>query len=128
MANTTKGRVSVPKNVPDALSLAKKVFQKHTADGATSPLNELEDYKWSSIGPNIALAQAKHDQAEKLKEQMEQAYRDRDAFMPDIVGATNSSKGLLKAKFAKTPKRLGDWGYEVDDTPKAKKAVKKKSE
>lgn len=127
MAKTTKGRVSVPKNVPGALTLAAKVYKKHTDDGATSPLNELEDYKWSNIGPNIELAQKKHDQAEAFKEQMEQAYRDRDAYMPDIIGVTNASKGLLKSKFAKTPKRLGDWGYQVDDSPKAKKAAAKKT-
>ncbi len=124
MAKTTKGRVAVPKNVPGALALAAKVYKKHIDDGTSSPLNELEDYKWTNIGPNVILAQAKHDEAERLKEQMEQAYRDRDAYLPDIVGITNASKAMLKSKFAKNPKRLGDWGYEVDDTPRAKKAAK----
>ena len=47
--------------------------------------------------------------------------------MPDILSVTNASKAMLKGMFSKSPKRLGDWGYEVDDRPKAKKAVAKKS-
>lgn len=121
MAKTTKGRVAIPRDVPGALALAAKVYKKHLDDGSKSPLSQLEDHNWDVTGPKIALAQAKHEEAEKLKEQMEQAYRDRDAYMPDIVDTTNASKTLLKGKFSKNPKRLGDWGYEVDDTPKAKK-------
>ena len=73
MVKTTKGRVSVPKNVPEALILAAKVYKKHTDDSKNSPLSGLEDYRWDSTGPNVVLAQAKHDEAEKLKSQMEQA-------------------------------------------------------
>lgn len=119
----TRGRVAAPRDAEGALKLAGKIYVKHQADGAASPLTQLEDYKWEHIGPNVLRAQELHELAEKLKAQMEAAYRDRDALMPDILGVTNSSKGLLKAKFSKTPKRLGDWGFDVDDTPRQKKGA-----
>ncbi len=48
---------------------------------------------------------------------MEQARRSRDDCASDIVGITNESQVMLKAKFAKNPKSLGDRGHEVDDMP-----------
>jgi hypothetical protein len=39
------------------LELADKVYGKHTAGGAASPLNTLTDYDWAKIGPTIAKAQ-----------------------------------------------------------------------
>ncbi len=118
---TTKGRVVSPRNVEGVLKLAGKIYSRHQADGPESPLHHLEDFNWAQIGPDVARAQQLHDLAESLKAQMEAAYRDRDALMKGIAGVTSSSRGLLKARFSKTPKRLGDWGFEVDDTVKVKK-------
>lgn len=124
MAKTTKGRVEIPKNVEENLNLAQKVFDKHKQDAAASLLKNLQDIDWDKLGPDIAVCLAKHLEAEELKRKMEDAYRTRDLYLPQITEALRASKSLLKAAFSKNPKKLGEWGFTVDDTPKAKKAKK----
>lgn len=55
---------------------------------------------------------------------MEEAYRDRDLVLPEIIEILLVSKSLLKAAYSKKPKKLGEWGFTVDDTPKTKKEDK----
>jgi hypothetical protein len=124
--NRTEGRIEVSRNVGDVLSLADSVYQKHTADGTASPLLNLDGISWSVVGPTIATALAKHRQAERLKSEMEEAYRERDLMMPAIDEAVKASRNLLKALNQKNPKRLGDWGFQVNDSVQAPKAAKAK--
>lgn len=126
MATTTKGRIVTSSNPKDNLELAEKVYAKHQADGAASLLNNLEEgYDWATTGPNIAPALAFHKDAERLKGEMEKAYRQRDLLQAPIDALTNYSKNKLKGQFQKNPKKLADWGYAVDDTPPVKKEKKK---
>ena len=119
---TTTGRVLVFRNPDKLLKLADKVYSKHQADGATSDLNNLDTakYDWAKAGPSIKTCQTFHDKAEKLKGEMEQAYRERDALLPAIDTHVKGSRTYLKGKYT-NPKKLSDWGFEVDDTPKAPK-------
>lgn len=124
MAKVTKGRINIPKNVKEHLTLAKQVFAKHQTDGDTSLLKNLADLDWDKIGPNINTCLAKHLEAEECKRKMDDAYRERDRYLPEIEEILRASKSLLKAAFSKNPKKLGDWGFEVNDTPKATKSKK----
>ncbi len=123
MARTT-GRITISSNVGKMLALAAKVYAKHAADGTNSQLNALVDYDWQLIGPTIETALTKHNEAETLKGQMEAAYRERDLLTPEIESALKASRNLLKALNAKNPKRITEWGFEVDDAVKAPKAPK----
>ncbi len=124
---TTKGRVLISRNPEEKLKLAKKVYDKHVADGTNSELNNLDaaTYDWAKVGPTIPTCLALHDLAENLKGQMEEAYRKRDALLAPITEHIKGSSTYLKGKYAKQPKTLGNWGFEVDDTLKpAKKNAK----
>lgn len=121
MAKVTKGRIEIPRNVEENLQLAAKVYEKHQKDGASSLLNNLDDMDWNVIGPNIALCLQKHLEAEELKRKMDEAYRTRDLNLPQINELLRASKGLLKGVYSKNPKKLGEWGFNVDDSPKTKK-------
>lgn len=44
--------------------------------------------------------------------------------MPEIVSGLKLSINLLKASFGNNPKKLTDWGINVDDSPKTKKTTK----
>jgi hypothetical protein len=112
----TSGRIVIPTNPQEMLQLASKVFQKHLADGESSPLSNLDGIDLSIVGPNIERAMELHNQAEILKSQMEQAYRERDLLLPAIDGAVKASRTLLKALNQQNPKRLADWGFQVDDS------------
>ncbi|MDI9364886.1 MAG: hypothetical protein QM541_08040 [Flavobacterium sp.] len=120
---STKGRVMVSRNPEELLKLADKVYKKHVADGAASDLNNLDadTYNWAKVGPTIAPCLQFHDLAERLKGEMEEAYRQRDALFASIDEHVKGSSAYLKGKYAKQPKKLGNWGFEVDDTPKAAK-------
>lgn len=117
MASKTKGRVNIPRNPGELLDLAESIYSKHTADGATSPLNSLADNDWSVTGPKVATALTLHDQAEMYKGLMEKSYAERDIYMLEIDSIVRNSATLLKAINSKNPKRLSDWGFSVDDTP-----------
>jgi hypothetical protein len=121
MAKVTKGRVTIPRNVEENLQLASKVYEKHLKDGASSVLNNLSDVSWETTGDKIALCLEKHLEAEELKRKMEECYRTRDMFFPEITEVLQASRGLLKGIYSKNPKKLGDWGFDVDDSPKPKK-------
>ena len=114
----TSGRIATSRNTGQMLELAQKVHAKHVADGNNSQLRVLEGDPWQTAGPNIAAAIAKHNEAEELKGQMEAAYRERDLLALPIEEALKSSRNLLKALNAKNPKRLAEWGFEVDDSTK----------
>ena len=122
MATTTKGRVLIPKNPKDLFELAGKIYQKHQADGATSAVGALDGEDWNAVGPTLAQGLVHHTEAERLKGLMEAEYRKRDAVLVPADQIVRASSVYLKAKFAKTPKRLAEWGFAVDDTPRAKAA------
>ena len=121
MAKLTKGRVVVSSNFKETMDLAKKVYDKHLADGAGSLLKDLEDADWAVSGPMIAPALALHVEAERLAGEAEKLYRQRDASGDIVKQALMSSKSLLKGRYASKPKTMADWGFEIDDTPPAKK-------
>lgn len=111
-------RIVIPKKIDGKLKLASLVYQKHKVDGKDSPLNALSDYNWDEHGPKVEKAKQKHEEAEEHRRRMEQAYRDRDMLLVDVDGLIKSTRDLLKGIFKKSPKKLGEWGYEVNDTPR----------
>ena len=121
MAKVTKGRIAIPRNIEENLQLVAKVYEKHQKDGAGSLLNNLDGMDWDKMGPNIALCLQKHLEAEDLKRKTEEAYRTRDLYLPELNELLRASKGLLKGVYSKNPKKLGEWGFSVDDSPKVKK-------
>ncbi|TCZ64291.1 hypothetical protein [Flaviaesturariibacter aridisoli] len=119
MANN-QPRIKIPGNVGEKIALGKKIFKKHGDDGADSPLRSIQDFNWDRMGPKMAPAAEWHDKAEFHRKEAEKAYRERDQLLGDIDGAITASRDVLKGVHKKNPKRLGDWGFEVDDTPKKK--------
>jgi hypothetical protein len=121
MGRRTTGRIEISANAEEGLDLAQKVFDKHLADGSRSILLELDGMDWAVVGPTIAPCLADHKEAEALTKKAEELYLRRDAALVSITEIVRASKNILKGKFTKNPKALGDWGFTVDDTPKAKK-------
>ena len=122
----TKGRISIPQNINKKFDIADKVVAKHNADGNSSPLNQLTTCDWSKIIPAVEAAKNWHKQAEDFKKKMENAYRERDLLMPIINDMLKHSRNYLKGLFPDNPKRLGGWGFEVDDTPPSARKHKAK--
>lgn len=119
-----KPRVVIPENVGDLLELGEKIYEKHKADGANSPLRTMVDYNWDTIGPKMEPALDWHKKAEQYRKLAEQAYGERNILMGDIDGAAKATRDVLLGVYSKTPKTLGEWGLEVNDSPAPKKASK----
>jgi hypothetical protein len=122
----TSGRITIPQNISELLTLGTKAYKKHQADGNASPLLFVDGIGWTEVGPTIEQAFAKHIEAEALKGQMEKAYRERDLLIPAIRETLTKSRNLLKSLNSKNPKRLTEWGYEIDDSVRAPKVKKEK--
>lgn len=118
MANP-KIRVNIPTNPAQKLDLAVRVNAKHTADGATSPLNALHSHKWQDNASKITEAQTFHQQAEELQRQANLSYRKRDLLLEEIDESIKSSRDLLLGIFRDNPKELSQWGFDVSDSPKS---------
>ena len=114
-------RIVIPTNVGELLKLANLIYKKHLADGKASLLHNLKDYSWDKVGPNLELSAAKHDEAEELMRRAELAYRERDRLMGDVPDLIRATRDLLKGIFSKTLKKLGEWGFIVNDTPRGSK-------
>ena len=121
MSKRTSGRIKRPASPKELLDLAAAIYQKHIADGPGSPLYNLEGINWDEIGPMVAQASEHHNKAEEHKRKMEEEYRSRDNLVTHITQANNATKALLKAMFPQNPKKLGDWGYDIDDSAPTKK-------
>lgn len=117
----TKGRVVLTKNPKENLDLAQVIYNKHLELGADSPLKLLDDVDWSVTGPKVATTLEHHAQAEHYKLESEKSYAERDKTLPEVVDALKQSIALLKASYGKNPKKLADWGVNIDDSPQVKK-------
>ena len=113
----SKVRILIPTNVQEVLELAEIINAKHTVDGETSPLNTLQDLNLKGIGPRLAACQEQHLKAEELRRQMELAYRERDVMLKPITETIKASRDLMMGVYRTQPKRLGDWGFSVSDSP-----------
>lgn len=123
MALSPKMRVNIPANPKGQLELVGKIFVKHDADGAASLLLSLQDIDLSVEQTRAEAALIKHNEAENFRLQMEQAYKERDFLMQNTPKVIKNTRDLLTAIHRENMKRLGEWGFTVDHSPKAKKAV-----
>lgn len=120
MANSNF-RVNIPKNAEVLLDLAAKVYQKHIDLASASPLNAMVSHNWSTNGPNVSTCLQIHKQAEEFKRQAEEAYRQRDLMLVEITESVKASRDLLLGVYRETPKSLGEFGFDVDDSARAAK-------
>ena len=114
-------RVKIPRNPEDLLALATDVYSKHISDSSTSALNSLADYNWTDNGAKIAQAQALQDKAKQMERDLEGLYNQRDLLLAPVDLTVKASRDLLLSIYKANYKKLGDWGFEVDDSPKPKK-------
>lgn len=116
----TKGRVAISKSPKEMLLTAQKMYEQHQQLGKSSPLNVIEDPGVEDVFAEIAATVELHDQAEAMMLQSEKMYRERDAKMTLIDKAMKQSIQLLKAVYAGNPKKLADWGIDIDDSKPTK--------
>jgi hypothetical protein len=116
-------RVNIPTNPDELIALALAIGKKHTADGAGSPLAAL----------NMAEMQTKSTTADTQNQSAAQLYRDAEKSTQNrdlALGTANPVKGtvlnyvrsvrdVLSGIYKGNEQSLGDWGFEVDQSPQA---------
>lgn len=107
------------------LELAKKVSDKHIADGLNSPLKGMVDFNWSVSQPFIAAALAKDEEAASFRKKAEEAIGERDKNIDQIKNSLKASRDVLLGLNKKNAKVLGQWGFAVSESISA--APKKKA-
>jgi len=116
-----KFRIKIPENPGELLDLGNKINAKHQADGSASPLNVLQTNGWDTMGPVTQECLTSHQQAEEFSRKAEELYRKRDGMLKQVESAIKSSRDLLLGVYRDNPKSLGQWGFQVDDSPSTKK-------
>lgn len=116
--STQKMRVEIPENPKSLLELALEIRKKHIADSSSSPLNSITANNWSEEGPKIETCLQKHNEAEDLKDRMEEAYKERDLLLPGIIKAVRASRDVLTGVNHDNMKRMSEWGFTVIESAK----------
>jgi|APHig6443717497_1056834.scaffolds.fasta_scaffold26228_4 hypothetical protein len=122
MANSNF-RVVIPASPSELIDLANKVYKKHQDLGAASPLSTLQSNKWETNGPNVATALGYQEQAEELKRQAENLYKQRDLLLAPIKESIRSSRDVLLGIYRENPRELGEWGFEVNSGSASKQST-----
>ena len=106
-----KKRVKIPTSNPaQVLTLAKRVKEKHLADGEASILKTLN---WQELTPLIDEAVAFHEKAEELRREMLVSFEQRTERLGRVVNFLRDSRDILTGNFRDEMKMLGKWGYDV---------------
>ena len=122
-------RVKIPTNARKLIDLVKLILAKHTADGATSPLNAID---MADMTTKFTAADTQDALAVQLRKDSEKARESRDLALGKGKGKNSQTPGtmaynvgqvvsILEGIYRDNPQKLGDWGIEVNSSPKAVK-------
>jgi len=114
-----KPRIDIPTAPKELINLASAIKEQHDTLAKSSPLTLLE---WEKTGPQIDEAAKVQEQIDKLGKQIEKLIQRRNNFVDPLGDFVRSSKDILSGVYRAEMRKLGDFGFEVDDTPKAKKS------
>ena len=111
-------RVQISKNAEKLLNLAELVAKKYVELGANSPLKVLD---WDKQAENVKTALDLHKQAKEYQRLAEQAHEKRDTLVTPLDDLLKQTRDLLKALYRAEPKKLGEFGFVVDESTRKKK-------
>ena len=115
----SKPRILIPQTHGDLIALAAAIQDQHTSLGKNSPLAMLD---WGTIAGQIKEAGDVHGQIEGLNNQVEKLTEQRANLLAPLGDFVRSARDILSGVHRNEMRSLGDYGFKVDTTPKAKKA------
>ena len=114
-------RTVIPDDPTKLGTLGDSAVAKNTADGATSIIAPLVK---DEVKASIANLKELTKRAADLRRQGEEAYALRDLEAKKVAQFLRSVRDVVNANFPDQPKKLTEYGFEVDETT-AKAAPKK---
>jgi len=122
-------RIKVPTSSDPLVSLAQKINTKHTADAAASPLAALNmaDFtiKTKTADDQNKLGAQLYRDAEKATQARDVALGNKSSGPGTVAQYVRSVRDVLAGIYKGNEKKLGDWGFEVDDSPAPAKKTSK---
>ena len=121
-----KPRIEIPSNPEELIALLEKVLAKHGKDAANSPLKDLA---MSPLGSLTAEAKKQHADGKDYSKKSETCTQARDLALGASKGAVERGtarfillqiRDTLMGRYKGEEQKLGDWGFSVDASPKAK--------
>lgn len=100
--------------------------EKHKELAEESPLALLD---WKTASPKVKEADEVNSKIEKLSLELEKLVQRRNNLAEYIAEFVRQGRDILSGVYRSEMKRLGDFGFQVDDSPKPKKtpATEKKA-
>ncbi|MFT5470967.1 MAG: hypothetical protein ACI8UO_006100 [Verrucomicrobiales bacterium] len=109
-------KIKIPSNKEKIIELAQSIADQDAELGAGSPLASLNWGELLGDAGALKLAKEHHQAAKKLEKDVEKEYEDRDKFVAGLLKLVRRSRDILKGVHAEEPKKLGDFGFEVNHT------------
>lgn len=120
-----RGRVVYPSDFVGRVTAVSAFIDKHDSFApGTSPLQPFLDENGIDLAANklkVVDAKAAHDDFLTAEADKEQFREERDTLMAPVEGHLRGIGQFLVGLFPKTPKKAGQWGFVVDDSPQADK-------
>ena len=113
-----KPRINIPTGASDLIGLAAAIQEKHTELGKDSPLALLD---WKTVATQVKEAGDAQDKIDKLSKQLEKLTEQRNNLVGPLGDFVRSARDVLSGVYRAEMRTLGDFGFEVDDTPRTKK-------
>ncbi|MGI4871019.1 MAG: hypothetical protein ACRYFX_07555 [Janthinobacterium lividum] len=122
-----QARIPLPtiKDALGVLNLAAAVSAGITKAGAASLIGGQLALDLQAAAAKVPDALALHQQAKDLEKQLEHLYEQRDKVVAECLPLVQRGSKALQGNLGKADLRqMGDYGYTVDDSPRAAKPAK----
>ena len=125
---TTTGRLAYPSEFTERVAIFRLLKDKYDTfvPPAISPLDAYLNQHGLSIAANttaVDVAEDMHNKAKQLAQEAEDATQDRNNTWNPVMENLRAIGGFLISLYTNNPKELGDWGFIVDESPRAPKQV-----
>jgi hypothetical protein len=123
----SKVRIIIPTAPTELIGLCQAAGTEHKAKGKDSPLGILT---WDEINPKITEAAAVDSKITGMSRELEQLIERRKILIETPGGLADfarQARDILSGVYRNEMKKLGDFGFEVSDSPKTKRNTERKS-
>jgi hypothetical protein len=115
-------RVNIPASPGELIGLCVKIAAEHKDQGKDSPLSILP---WDDVSPDIAEADDLETKIGDMSRELEKLTERRTTLIakPNGLGDfARQSRDVLSGVYRNEMKKLGDFGFDVNEAAKAKKS------
>ncbi|WP_320052591.1 hypothetical protein [uncultured Acetobacteroides sp.] len=116
-------KIVIPTNLDKRAKLAKDIMGRATQDGEKSPIKTIIS---DPLKAKIETVEVKAKQANEYRRQVEVLIEERNNLMKEVDQFIRSSRDILTGIFPNEPKKLTEYGFEVDENRSKKSSAPKK--